>query len=73
MEIYLLLNVKEKIKEGDEEYSHRGVPLWPTGDVRNAIWHFVKSKYFERNVQEDDPPMRRKLKATDEPGVYFRN
>ena len=66
LERYILLNVSEKIKEGDEEYSHRGVPLWPTGENRDILWHFVNPKYFERVVRKSDPPIRRKLKAIGE-------
>jgi len=61
---YILLNVGDIVEDGDQEYSPEGIDRIDMLDdsVSHPKWHDVSVTFIGEAVQENDPPVRRKMK-----------
>jgi len=58
---YILLNVGDIVEDGDQEYSPEGIDMLDDS-VSPLEWHDVSVTFIGEAVQENDPPVRRKMK-----------
>jgi len=58
---YILLNVGDIVEDGDQEYSPDRIDMLDDS-VSHPKWHDVSVTFIGEAVQENDPPVRRKMK-----------